>query len=92
MDWVFFTVFAGLMAAAVYFRRRINDPDNTVGRWFEERVRPRFKEAATIFSLITILAWAVLYLSAPEEGRDDLSERLKTFFQSDREGIEKDRR
>ncbi len=80
MKWVLFAVLAALIPAAVLFRRQIKDPETPLGRWFEERVRPLWKDAVVWVSILTLVAWAAVYVLTPEEDRGDLSQFLKGFL------------
>ena len=81
MKWVLLAVLAALIPAAVVFRRKINDPKTPLGRWFEEHIRPRSKDAIMGVFILTFLVWAAVYVLAPEEDRDSLGQALKGFWE-----------
>ncbi len=79
-----------MVAAAVVIRRKVRDPENPFGRWFQTRVKPRLPGLATAFSLATLLIWAAIYVTASEEDRGNLTKSFKGWFQSVGEGGQKD--
>ena len=78
---VLFAVLAALIPAAILFRRKIKDPETPLGRWFEERFRPLWKDAVIWVSILTLVAWAAVYALAPEGDRGNLSQFLKGFLE-----------
>ena len=80
LNWVLFAVLAALIPAAILFRRKIKDPETPLGRWFEERFRPLWKDAVIWVSILTLVAWAAVYALTPEEDRSNLSQFLKGFW------------
>ncbi len=90
MDGLFLVLMAALVAAAVVIRRKVRDPENPFGRWFQTRVKPRLPGLATAFSLATLLIWAAIYVTASEEDRGNLTKTFKGWFKSVDEGGQKD--
>lgn len=90
MDGLFLVLMAALVAAAVVIRRKVRDPENPFGRWFQSRVKPRLPGLATAFSLATLLLWAAIYVTASEEDRGNLTKTFKGWFKSVDEGGQKD--
>ncbi len=90
MDGLFLVLMAALVAAAVVIRRKVRDPENPFGRWFQSRVKPRLPGLATAFSLATLLIWAAIYVTASEEDRGNLTKTFKGWFKSVDEGGQKD--
>lgn len=82
MDWVIFAVLAALMAAAIKIRREVNKPDSAFGRWYRDRVGPRLARAGKIVMFLTVVLWFVVYVTAPEGDRGDLSGLFRGLFQS----------
>ncbi len=46
MYFFLFLVFLALIAAAIVIRRKVNEPGNAFGLWFERTMRPRMARAA----------------------------------------------
>ena len=90
MDGLFLVLMAALVAAAVVIRRKVRDPENPFGRWFQSRVKPRLPGLATAFSLATLLLWAAIYVTASEEDRGNLTKTFKGWFKSVGEGEDKE--
>lgn len=90
MDWLFLALMAALVVAAVVIRRKARDPEDPLGRWFQNRVKPRLPGLATAFSLATLLIWAAIYVTASEEDRGNLTKTFKGWFKSDGEVGPKD--
>jgi len=90
VDGLFLVLMAALVAAAVVIRRKVRDPENPFGRWFQSRVKPRLPGLATAFSLATLLLWAAIYVTASEEDRGNLTKTFKGWFKSVDEGGQKD--
>ncbi len=78
MNWMFYAVLAGLIAAAVVIRRQANNPESALGRWVENRMRPRLAQGLRAFFYLTLVLWFVIYLTASKEERGSLSD----FFES----------
>jgi len=77
-------LFGGLVvaiAAAIVFRRRLNDPETPLGGWFA-RLRPKLKEWTMLVFIATFLLWTVVYLNAPDEDRDNLGEAMQEIWKS----------
>lgn len=81
MKWVLFSVLAALIPAAVLFRRQIKDPETPLGRWFEERFRPLWKDAVVWVSILTLVVWAAVYVLAPEGKRGNLGQFLEGYWE-----------
>ena len=81
MKWILFAVLAALIPAVILFRRKIEDPETPLGRWFEERFRPLWKDAVVWVSILTLVAWAAVYVLASEEDRGDLGQVLKKYWE-----------
>ncbi len=81
MKWVLFAVLAALFPAAILFRRKTNDPETPLGRWFEKRFRPWSKDAVMGVFILTFLIWAAVYVLAPKEDRDKLGQDLKELWE-----------
>ncbi len=90
MDGLFLVLMAALVAVAVVIRRKVRDPEDPFGRWFQCRVKPRLPGLATAFSLATLLIWAAVYVTASEEDRGNLTKTFKGWFKSVDEGGQKD--
>ncbi len=90
MDGLFLVLMVAMVAAAVVIRRKVRDPENPFGRWFQTRVKPRLPGLATAFSLATLLIWAAIYVTASEEDRGNLTKTFKGWFKSVDEGGQKD--
>jgi len=82
VKWLLFTVLGAAMVAAVVFRRALADPESDFAKWFEARARPKLKDLVTLVFLATFLLWAAVYVTAPNEARDDLGEAMKTLWDS----------
>ena len=81
MKWVLFSILAALIPAAVLIRRKIKDPETPLGRWFEERFGPLWKDAVVWVSILTLVAWAAVYALAPEKDRANLGQFLKSYWE-----------
>ena len=77
MDSPIFIIFLALIAAAVVLRRRINDPDSPIGRWWERSIQSRWEHSVQswfnlgfkIFLFLTAILWLTIYLSAPDDNK-----------------------
>ncbi len=85
MDWLFFAVIGALMAAAIVIRRKVNDPDNAFGQWYKARVQPKLMLADKVAMFLTVVAWLIIYLSAPDDGPSTLGDLFKGMFPSSAE-------
>jgi len=72
----------GAIVGAVVVRRKIRDPESTLGRWYKDRIKPREKEIATWFFVATLLIWAGIYVAASKQDRDNSDRALKVFKES----------
>lgn len=75
---VFVFLVAGIVGAVV-LRRRLRDPESMLGRWYQERIKPRQRIFTTWFFLGTLVLWAVLFFAASEEDQAKSTRALKTF-------------
>ena len=82
LDWLFFAVIGGLMAAAIVIRRKVNDPDNVFGQWYRARLHPRLMQAGKLAMVLTVVVWLIIYLNAPEGEPSTLGDLFKGLFQS----------
>lgn len=82
MKWSLVVALIVLIAVAVKVRRTLNDPESDWGRWFQARVRPKLQDIVMGIFLITFLVWAGIYVTAPEEDRDILSQSMKELWES----------
>ncbi len=82
MDWLFFAVIGVLMAAAIVIRRKVNDPDNAFGQWYQARVHPRLMQAGKVVMVLTVAIWFIIYLSAPDDGPSTLGDLFREIFPS----------
>ncbi len=82
MDWLFFAVIGVLMAAAIAIRRKVNNPDNAFGQWYQARVHPRLMQAGKVVMVLTVAVWFIIYFTASDEDRGSLSDLLKSFTQT----------
>jgi len=71
-----------VIIGAVVVRRKIRDPESTLGRWYHDRIKPREKEIATWFFVATLLIWAGIYVAASKQDRDNSDRNLKVFKES----------
>jgi len=71
-----------VIIGAVVVRRKIRDPESTLGRWYHDRFKPREKEIATWFFVATLLIWAGIYVAASKQDRDNSDRNLKVFKES----------
>ncbi|MEE8352761.1 MAG: hypothetical protein V3R37_11295 [Rhodospirillales bacterium] len=69
----------GVVVGAVVVRRKIRDPQSTLGHWYKEKIKPREKEITTWFFVATMLIWAVIYVAASKEDHDNSDRALKVF-------------
>lgn len=99
MEWLILALFAAALALAIRVRRAMRDPASPLGRWFRANMRPWLRDAAMAVFLVTVLGWVVLNAFAPEEGRKDLGQILREFWQPvgegtapPRPGVETDKR
>ncbi|MCH8237267.1 MAG: hypothetical protein IIC06_03740 [Proteobacteria bacterium] len=82
LDWLFFAVIAGLMAAAIVIRRKVNDPDNAFGQWYRAHVHHKLAQAGKVVMFLTVAVWFIIYLSAPEGEPSTLGDLFKGIFPS----------
>ena len=86
MDGLFLALMAALVVAGVIIRRKVRNPADPFGRWFQSHVQPRLPGLATGFFLATFLIWAAIYVTAPEEDRGNLTKTFKGWFKFVDEG------
>jgi hypothetical protein len=77
-----FLVFVALVAAAIVIRRKVNEPGNAFGLWFERNMRPRMVVAAKVVAYLTLVAWFLIYLVAPKEERGSFGDLMQDFRQA----------
>ena len=82
LDWLFFAIVGVLMAFAILIRRKMNDPDNAFGQWYQARVHSRMMQAGKAVLYLTVVVWFIIYLSAPEGEPSTLGDLFKGIFQS----------
>ena len=90
MDWLFLALMAALVVAGVIIRRKVRNPEDPFGRWFQSRVQPRLPGLLTGFFLATFLVWVAVYVTASEKDRGNLTQAFKGWFKSDGEGEDKE--
>ena len=90
MDWLFLALMAALVVAGVIIRRKVRNPEDPFGRWFQSRVQARLPGLLTGFFLATFLVWAAVYVTASEEDRGNLTQAFKGWFKSVGEGEDKE--
>ena len=79
MYFFLFLVFLTLAAAAIVIRRKVNDPANPFGLWFERNMRSRMAQAAKVVAYLTLAAWFLVYLVAPKEERGSFGDLMQGF-------------
>ncbi len=79
MEFFLLLVFLAVIAAAIVIRRKVNDPKNSFGLWFERTMRPRMARAAKVVAYLTLAAWFVVYLVAPKEERGGFGDLMQDF-------------
>ncbi len=79
MEILLLLVFLAIVAAAVVIRRRVNDPANPFGLWFERNMRSRMGQAAKVVAYLTLAAWFLVYLVAPKEERGSFGDLMQGF-------------
>lgn len=79
MYFFLFLVFLALVAAAIVIRRKVNDPANPFGLWFERTMRPRMVVAAKAVAYLTLAAWVLIFAFAPEDERGGFGDLMKNF-------------
>lgn len=75
-------VIGGLVFLAWWLRRHVREHHQDTVQWWIANVVPRAKRWAVWIFGATMLLWAVVHATAPEEARDDLSRQLKELFES----------
>ena len=79
MDFFLLLVFLAIAAAAVVIRRKVNEPANPFGRWFERKMRSRMAQAAKVVAYLTLAAWFLVYLVAPKDERGSFGDLVQGF-------------
>lgn len=74
-----FLVFLALAAAAIVIRRKVNEPGNTFGLWFERTMRPRMVVAAKVVAYLTLAAWVLIFAFAPKDEHGSFGDLMKSF-------------
>ena len=82
LDWLFFAIVGVLMAFAILIRRKMNDPDNAFGQWYQARVHSRVMQAGKVIMVLTVVVWFIIYLNAPKEDPSTLGDLFKGISQS----------
>ena len=82
MFFSLFLVFVALVVAAIVIRRKVNEPGNAFGLWFERNMRPRMVVAAKVVAYLTLVAWFLIYLVAPKEERGSFGDLMQDFRQA----------
>ncbi len=82
MDFFLFLIFAALIAAAVVIRRKVNEPGNSFGLWFERTMRPRMARAAKAVAYLTLAAWILIFALAPKDERGSFGDLMQNFRQA----------
>ena len=79
MDFFLLLVFLALVAAAIVVRRKVNDPANSFGLWFERTMRPRMARAAKVVAYLTLAVWFLIFAFAPKDERGSFGDLMKDF-------------
>ena len=79
MDFFLLLVFLALVAAAIVVRRKVNDPANSFGLWFERTMRPRMARAAKVVAYLTLAVWFLIFAFAPKDERGSVDDLLQSF-------------
>jgi lysylphosphatidylglycerol synthetase-like protein (DUF2156 family) len=75
-------IIGGLVLLAWWLRRHIREHHQDKVQWWFATVMPRAKRWAVWIFGATMLLWAVVHATAPDEARDDLSRQLEELFKS----------
>lgn len=73
-------VIGGLALLAWFLRRHIREHHQDKARWWTETVVPRAKRWAVWIFGATLLLWAIVHATAPDEARDDLNQQIEKLF------------
>lgn len=79
MDFFLLLVFLALVAAAIVIRRKVNDPENSFGLWFERTMRPRMARAAKVVAYLTLAVWFLIFAFAPKDERGSFGDLMQDF-------------
>lgn len=79
MYFFLFLVFGALVAAAIVIRRKVNEPGNAFGLWFERTLRPRMVVAAKAVAYLTLAAWVLIFAFTPKDERGGFGDLMKNF-------------
>ncbi len=79
MDFFLLLVFLAVVAAAIVYRRRVNEPGNAFGLWFERTMRPRMARAAKVVAYLTLAAWVLIFAFAPKDERGSFGDLVQGF-------------
>ncbi len=82
MYFFLFLIFLALVAAAIVIRRRVNEPGNSFGLWFERTMRPRMAQAAKGVAYLTLAAWILIFAFAPKDQRGSFGDLMQGFRQA----------
>ena len=76
MSWVLPTLIIAAMGAAIVFRRRMKDPQNPLGVWLAENLRPRMAFAAKVGAYLTLAVWILIFAFAPKDERGSFGDLM----------------
>ena len=79
MSWLVPTLIVAAMVAAIVFRRRMKDPQNPLGVWLAENLRPRMAFAAKVVAYLTLAVWILIFAFAPKDERGSVDDLLQSF-------------
>ncbi|MBT3767842.1 MAG: hypothetical protein HOB79_05105 [Rhodospirillaceae bacterium] len=78
-----FFVFLGLAIGALMLRHHIYRKHMDLVERYEQNIKPKLTRVVQVLSLITLAIWAVVYLLAEDEQRNNLIPALKATFYGD---------
>ncbi len=79
MYFFLFLVFLAFVTAAIVIRRKVNEPGNSFGLWFERTMRPRMAQAAKGVAFLTLAAWILIFAFAPKDERGSFGDLMQGF-------------
>lgn len=86
LSFIKFVAFlGGIVALAWLIRRTIREHHQDKVQWWMQAVVPRAKRWVVWIFGATMLLWAIVHATAPQDARDDLTRQIKELFQPELE-------